>query len=169
MQLPSISTSRPYAHRRVNGTGTGVLPRPPPAQAGPTPRMQRFLALPTNKPRIIYISTTGVYGDCAGRAGRRTAGSIHRSTDRAARNSNWRDAGTTSRVVSGKPPPHAATRRTTPPLTTASTSTTSGQGLRGGHGALVGRCGLQRQRWPSWQHARLTSTGWLIFSAATRP
>ncbi|HOP18287.1 MAG TPA: SDR family NAD(P)-dependent oxidoreductase, partial [Gammaproteobacteria bacterium] len=41
---------------------------PPPAQGGTDPRMQRFLAaLPTDKPhRIVYISTTGVYGDCAG-------------------------------------------------------------------------------------------------------
>ena len=41
---------------------------PPPSQGTMDPRMTRFLAaLPTDKPhRIVYISTTGVYGDCAG-------------------------------------------------------------------------------------------------------
>ena len=41
---------------------------PPPSQGTMDPRMTRFLAaLPTDRPhRIVYISTTGVYGDCAG-------------------------------------------------------------------------------------------------------
>ena len=41
---------------------------PPPPDGRQDPRMQRFLAmLPEgSKPRIVYISTTGVYGDCKG-------------------------------------------------------------------------------------------------------
>ena len=41
---------------------------PPPPDGQRDPRMQRFLAaLPAGtKPRIVYISTTGVYGDCTG-------------------------------------------------------------------------------------------------------
>ena len=41
---------------------------PPPAVGVGDPRMQRFLAaLPTTRShRIVYISTTGVYGDCKG-------------------------------------------------------------------------------------------------------
>jgi nucleoside-diphosphate-sugar epimerase len=41
---------------------------PPPANGTGDPRMQRFLAaLPsTEQQRIVYISTTGVYGDCRG-------------------------------------------------------------------------------------------------------
>lgn len=41
---------------------------PPPATGRTDPRMQRFLAAlpPGAKPRILYISTTGVYGNCDG-------------------------------------------------------------------------------------------------------
>lgn len=41
---------------------------PPPARGTEDPRMRRFLgALPTGRRhRIVYISTTGVYGDCGG-------------------------------------------------------------------------------------------------------
>jgi len=41
---------------------------PPPSGSDDDPRMRRFLAaLPTTgKHRIVYISTTGVYGDCQG-------------------------------------------------------------------------------------------------------
>ena len=41
---------------------------PPPPAGRQDPRLQRFLAaLPEGtKPRIVYISTTGVYGDCKG-------------------------------------------------------------------------------------------------------
>lgn len=41
---------------------------PPPPEGRQDPRMQRFLAaLPEGtQPRIVYISTTGVYGDCKG-------------------------------------------------------------------------------------------------------
>ena len=41
---------------------------PPPPDGVQDPRMRRFLgALPDGaKPRIVYISTTGVYGDCGG-------------------------------------------------------------------------------------------------------
>jgi nucleoside-diphosphate-sugar epimerase len=41
---------------------------PPPPDGRQDPRLQRFLAaLPEGtKPRIVYISTTGVYGDCQG-------------------------------------------------------------------------------------------------------
>lgn len=41
---------------------------PPPASGTGDPRMQRFLAaLPTaTRQRIVYISTTGIYGDCRG-------------------------------------------------------------------------------------------------------
>jgi nucleoside-diphosphate-sugar epimerase len=41
---------------------------PPPATGTDDPRMRRFLAaLPDDRPsRIVYISTTGVYGDCQG-------------------------------------------------------------------------------------------------------
>ena len=41
---------------------------PPPPDGGGDPRMRRFLAtLPTTgEHRIVYISTTGVYGDCQG-------------------------------------------------------------------------------------------------------
>lgn len=41
---------------------------PPPASGSRDPRLRRFLdALPADvRPRIVYVSTTGVYGDCAG-------------------------------------------------------------------------------------------------------
>jgi nucleoside-diphosphate-sugar epimerase len=41
---------------------------PPPSNGSEDPRMQRFLAaLPRDRRhRIVYVSTTGVYGDCAG-------------------------------------------------------------------------------------------------------
>ena len=41
---------------------------PPPSSGREDPRISRFLhALPTAaKPRVVYISTTGVYGDCQG-------------------------------------------------------------------------------------------------------
>jgi nucleoside-diphosphate-sugar epimerase len=41
---------------------------PPPSKGTNDPRMRRFLtALPGDRPgRIVYISTTGVYGDCQG-------------------------------------------------------------------------------------------------------
>jgi nucleoside-diphosphate-sugar epimerase len=74
---------------------------PPPAVGVDDPRMQRFLAaLPmTRSRRIVYISTTGVYGDCKGawvderrqpdpqvdRARRRLAAERHLRA--------WRDAG----------------------------------------------------------------------------
>lgn len=40
---------------------------PPPPSGSADPRVQRLLAaLPAGPRRIVYISTTGVYGDCAG-------------------------------------------------------------------------------------------------------
>ncbi|MSQ91408.1 MAG: NAD-dependent epimerase/dehydratase family protein [Gammaproteobacteria bacterium] len=40
---------------------------PPPATGATDPRLERFLAtLPANPGRIVYISTTGVYGDAGG-------------------------------------------------------------------------------------------------------
>lgn len=40
---------------------------PPPADVQGDPRLARFLAMAKPKPeRIVYISTSGVYGDCAG-------------------------------------------------------------------------------------------------------
>ena len=80
---------------------------PPPAQGGTDPRMQRFLAaLPTNKPhRIIYISTTGVYGDCAGewvdesRPANPQVDRARRRFDAEQQLRHWRDAGNGTLVV----------------------------------------------------------------------
>lgn len=40
---------------------------PPPAKGSSDPRLERFLAsIPTRPERIVYVSTSGVYGDCRG-------------------------------------------------------------------------------------------------------
>ncbi len=74
---------------------------PPPSAGQTDPRMQRFLASLSHgpRPRIVYISTTGVYGDCHGEwvDERRPP---HPQVDRARRRRdaelqllNWRTAG----------------------------------------------------------------------------
>ncbi len=66
---------QPAGLRRLGGIAHAVLhSAPPPASGEDDPRTQRLLAmltrrasLPSRPPqRLVYISTTGVYGDCAG-------------------------------------------------------------------------------------------------------
>ena len=64
----------PATLRRIAGLAHAVLhSAPPPASGRGDPRTQRLLAtltrprsLPCRPARLVYISTTGVYGDCAG-------------------------------------------------------------------------------------------------------
>jgi len=74
---------------------------PPPPSGSTDPRMHRFLeALPTaGRHRIVYISTTGVYGDCGGDWVDESR-PVHPQVDRARRRFDaeqqlrtWRDAG----------------------------------------------------------------------------
>ena len=74
---------------------------PPPASGDRDPRMRRFLAAlpPGRRQRIVYISTTGVYGDCAGELVDENRPAIPQ-TDRARRRHDaeqqlraWRAAG----------------------------------------------------------------------------
>jgi len=74
---------------------------PPPPSGTTDPRMHRFLsALPTVGPhRIVYLSTTGVYGDCHGewvdeeRRVRPQVDRAHRRLDAERQLRAWRDAG----------------------------------------------------------------------------
>lgn len=74
---------------------------PPPPTGRTDPRMRRFLdALPQGKRhRIVYISTTGVYGDCHGewvdesRAANPQVDRAHRRWDAEQRLREWHDAG----------------------------------------------------------------------------
>jgi len=80
---------------------------PPPSQGTMDPRMTRFLAaLPTDKPhRIVYISTTGVYGDCAGewvdesRPANPQVDRARRRYDAEQQLRHWHDAGNGTLVV----------------------------------------------------------------------
>jgi len=74
---------------------------PPPSSGATDPRMGRFLeALPTaGSHRIVYISTTGVYGDCGGdwvdeaRPANPQVDRARRRFDAEQRLRSWRDAG----------------------------------------------------------------------------
>jgi nucleoside-diphosphate-sugar epimerase len=62
---------RPASLARLGGLAHAVLhSAPPPAEGSDDPRTQRLLAALTRRQslprRIVYISTTGVYGDCRG-------------------------------------------------------------------------------------------------------
>ncbi len=62
---------RPQTLRRISGLAQAVLhSAPPPGEGRGDPRTQRLLAALARRaslPRsLLYISTTGVYGDCAG-------------------------------------------------------------------------------------------------------
>ena len=65
---------QPATLRRLAGVAQAVLhSAPPPNQGNDDPRTQRLLAsltrpasLPRRPLRLAYISTTGIYGDCAG-------------------------------------------------------------------------------------------------------
>lgn len=79
---------------------------PPPPQGIEDPRMARFLdALPRGSHRIVYISTTGVYGDCDGDWVDESR-PVHPQVDRARRRADaenrlqaWRAAGNGEAVI----------------------------------------------------------------------
>ena len=74
---------------------------PPPPDGRTDPRMRRFLArLPDGpRPRIVYVSTTGVYGDCGGewvderRPPEPQVDRAHRRRDAELQLLNWHAAG----------------------------------------------------------------------------
>lgn len=79
----------PAGLRRLGGIAHAVLhSAPPPAEGSDDPRTQRLLAMLTRRaslPRcLVYISTTGVYGDCAGQWVPETRG-VSATTARAQR------------------------------------------------------------------------------------
>lgn len=62
---------RPQTLRRISGLAQAVLhSAPPPGEGRGDPRTRRLLAALARRAslprRLVYISTTGVYGDCAG-------------------------------------------------------------------------------------------------------
>lgn len=64
-----LDLDEPSPARRARIADPEIFYFAPPPSAGRTdPRMTRFLAAlpPATRPRVVYISTTGVYGDCGG-------------------------------------------------------------------------------------------------------
>ncbi len=80
---------------------------PPPAIGRQDPRIARFLAaLPSGpRPRLVYISTTGVYGDCGGdwvdetRPANPRADRARRRWDAECRLRDWREQGRGELVI----------------------------------------------------------------------
>ncbi len=58
---------QPHTLRKLSGLAPTVVHlAPPPQQGSRDPRTKRLTAILPEKTRLVYISTTGVYGDCGG-------------------------------------------------------------------------------------------------------
>ena len=67
MPLVADLDDRRTLHRLGGLAPTVVHLAPPPAQGGGDARMRALLPVLHGVERLVYVSTTGVYGDCAGR------------------------------------------------------------------------------------------------------
>lgn len=98
---------QPASLRRLAGVADAVIYLAPPASSGEgDPRLQRFLAVlasgRTLPQRLVYVGTTGVYGDCAGARVSETrplAARTPRACRRQAAEALLRDFGRRSGVV----------------------------------------------------------------------